>query len=131
MKPTNRNIRWLYLGLAYVLTGLAAIGVVVPLFPTTPFLIAAAWSAARGSERFHHALVTNRYFGPMIRDWETQHAISRKAKSRALACSSRVGSRILLFSGNVIIPPLTAALFITVATYMVTRPTPRSTTSRT
>jgi uncharacterized protein len=73
----------LLLALACLL--LAAIGVVLPGLPTTPFVLVAAWAAARGSARLHRWLHQHRLFGPMIHDWEAERAVSRRAKLTALA----------------------------------------------
>jgi hypothetical protein len=83
--------RWLYVVLAWALLALGVIGIVVPGLPTTPFVLAAAWAAARGSRRLHDWLHAHRMFGPMIRDWEASGAVSRRAKWFAtvtmLACA--------------------------------------------
>jgi len=72
--------RWLYVLLAWTLLAIGVIGIVVPGLPTTPFVLAAAWAAARGSTRLHEWMRAHRLFGPMIRDWESTGAVSRRAK---------------------------------------------------
>ena len=59
---------------------LGVIGVVVPGLPTTPFILLAAWAAARSSPRLHMWLLKHRLFGPMVRDWQHGGAVSRRAK---------------------------------------------------
>ena len=66
--------------LAWALLALGVIGIVVPGLPTTPFVLAAAWAAARGSKKLHAWLHAHRLFGPMISDWESTGAVSRRAK---------------------------------------------------
>ena len=77
------RIVWLSLGWASV--GLGVIGVVLPLLPTTPFMLLAAYCFARSSSRFHDWLVNHPRFGPSIRDWRREGAIHPKAKLLALA----------------------------------------------
>jgi uncharacterized membrane protein YbaN (DUF454 family) len=60
-----------------------AVGVFVPLLPTVPFMLLAAFCFARGSERFHRWLVAHPRFGPAIRDWRAHGAVSRRAKRAA------------------------------------------------
>ncbi len=72
--------RWPYLLLAWTCLALGVIGIVVPGLPTTPFILVAGWAAARGSTRLHAWLHAHRLFGPMLRDWEREGAVSRRAK---------------------------------------------------
>jgi uncharacterized membrane protein YbaN (DUF454 family) len=83
--------RWLYLAFACVMLALGIIGIVLPGLPTTPFILLAAWAAARGSTRLHRWLIEHRTFGPLIRDWQAQGAVRRGNKWLAtitmLACA--------------------------------------------
>lgn len=63
---------------------LGALGVILPLLPTTPFLLLSAWCFARSSQRFHDWLVYHPRLGPPIEAWRREGAISRKAKSLAM-----------------------------------------------
>ena len=78
------NIRfiWLLAGLAAVAIG--AVGVVVPLLPTTPFLLVAAFAFARSSERLNNWLREHRSFGPLINNWHRDGSIDRKTKRTAI-----------------------------------------------
>jgi len=59
---------------------LATFGVFVPLLPTTPFLLLAAFLYARSSERFHTWLLTNRLVGRYIRRYQEQRSMTRRHK---------------------------------------------------
>jgi uncharacterized membrane protein YbaN (DUF454 family) len=59
---------------------LGAVGIFVPLLPTTPFLLLAAACFSRSSRRMHAWLLGNRIFGPILRDWEERRAIARRTK---------------------------------------------------
>ena len=69
---------WATLGLLCV--ALAMVGVVLPLVPTVPFLLLAAFFFARSSSRLHTWLLTHRTFGPLIVDWQSSGAIRPAAK---------------------------------------------------
>lgn len=84
--------RVLLQALAAVALVLAVLGVVLPGLPTTPFVLLAAWAAARSSPRLAAWLERHRLFGPMIRDWQAGGRVSRRAKWSAtlamLACAA-------------------------------------------
>jgi len=63
---------------------LGVIGIVVPLLPTTPFLLLAAACFARGSQRMHGWLLNNPVFGKFISDYEQGKGIPARAKALAL-----------------------------------------------
>ena len=66
--------------LGWFFLALAAIGAVLPILPTTPFLIVALALFSKSSPRFHQMLLNNRWFGPTLRQWEETRTLSRKTK---------------------------------------------------
>lgn len=71
----------LYMTLGLISVALGMLGVVVPLLPTTPFLLLAAWSFLRSSERLHHWLINHRICGEYIYNY-TQHRSVRRSTKR-------------------------------------------------
>lgn len=69
---------WLAIGFCF--TALGLIGALLPIIPTVPFLLVAAFAFSRSSKRFHQWLVKHAVFGPPIRDWQQQKSISRQTK---------------------------------------------------
>lgn len=71
---------WLYklLGLGFV--ALAGLGVILPVLPTTPFLLVAAACFARSSPEWHARLLANKLFGPLLVDWQQRRCVSLKTK---------------------------------------------------
>lgn len=77
---------------------IGGVGVVLPLLPTTPFVLVAAACFAKSSPRMHAWLLANRVFGPVIMDWEKKKCISLKVKLSALTMMIVVGgASIVLF----------------------------------
>ncbi|MCO4799288.1 MAG: YbaN family protein [Colwelliaceae bacterium] len=60
--------------------GLAALGAVLPILPTTPFLLVSAGCFAKSSPRLHKKLLSNKTFGPMIFHWQDSRSIPLRAK---------------------------------------------------
>ena len=77
--------RIILLIIGWLAMGLATLGVILPLLPTTPFLLLAAWCFARSSPRFHHWLLHRSFFGPYLRHWQHYRALPPKAKGRMIA----------------------------------------------
>jgi uncharacterized membrane protein YbaN (DUF454 family) len=88
-------LRSLYLALAGICLALGVLGIFLPGLPTTPFVLVAAWAAARGSTRLHRWLRTHRVFGPIVSDWEREGAVTRKAKRTAIV--TMVACAVVLF----------------------------------
>jgi hypothetical protein len=77
--------RVLLIILGWICVVLATLGVVLPLLPTTPFLLLAAWCFARSSPRFHHWLLHRSWFGSYLRHWQQHRALPKGAKPKAVA----------------------------------------------
>jgi len=108
--------------LAYLSIALAAIGVVLPLMPTTPFVLLAAFFASKGSPAFASWLEGHSSFGPAIRNWRRNRVIPLMAK--ALACIMMTLSwGLLFFMGAAGIVLAVSGIFMAgVASYLLTRP---------
>ncbi|MEM9354210.1 MAG: YbaN family protein [Planctomycetota bacterium] len=76
---------------------LAALGVLLPGLPTTPFLLLTSWLLIRSSRRLHHRLLTSRTFGPLLRDWQSQRGIRPAARRKAVLLLVLVVSSTLAF----------------------------------
>ncbi|MFD1793685.1 YbaN family protein [Ochrobactrum teleogrylli] len=72
--------RALYLVLGFVMLALGIIGAVLPVMPTTIFIILAAWFFARSSPKLEARLLADPRFGPLIVKWRDRGAIPPKAK---------------------------------------------------
>ena len=86
---------WIALGLLFLLLG--SIGVVLPLLPTTPFVLLAAACFAKSSPRLHGWLLRSELFGPALQDWEKNQCISRRVKILAISMMIVVGGISILF----------------------------------
>lgn len=81
MTQTLKRHLFFLFGVVFFITGL--IGVVLPLLPTTPFMILSAACFANSSPRFHQMLLNNRWIGEDLRRWERERAMKRETKKRA------------------------------------------------
>jgi uncharacterized membrane protein YbaN (DUF454 family) len=116
------RLLWAIGGVLFVAIG--AIGVVLPLLPTTPFLLSGAYCFARSSPRLHDWLLNHPTFGPLISNWEQYGSIDRRAKRIAvivilLTLSISVAIRVPWWA------LASQSIVLTIATaFILTRPDP-------
>jgi uncharacterized membrane protein YbaN (DUF454 family) len=114
--------RIFYLVIGFAALGLGTIGILVPLLPTVPFMILAAFCFARSSPALERRIVEHPRVKPHISAWRERGAISRKGKTAAMVAfgaSALLG--VLLLSFPAMLLPLIAALVG--GTWILSRPT--------
>lgn len=120
-----RPVRAVFIVLGTVFLGLGAVGLVIPILPTTPFILLAAACYLRASERLHQWLVRSPTFGPTILAWQDHGAIPPRAKVIAIAMVMLTFGFSILF---VIEPPVVraglAALGVVLVIWLARRPSP-------
>jgi uncharacterized membrane protein YbaN (DUF454 family) len=79
----DRVARGLWLAAGVAALALGAVGLLLPLVPTVPFVILAAWCFSRGSERWENWMLHHPRLGPIVRDWREHHAVPLRAKQVA------------------------------------------------
>jgi 2,3-bisphosphoglycerate-dependent phosphoglycerate mutase len=77
-----RRVLFVALGLFFV--GMGVLGAMLPILPTTPFLLLASYFFVRSSPRLNAWLLRSKIFGPMLRDWQKHRAVRPKVKATAL-----------------------------------------------
>ncbi|MFM7289612.1 MAG: YbaN family protein [Planctomycetia bacterium] len=99
LRPVSDPLRsLLYVAGGWLFVGLAVVGAVLPLVPSTPFLLLASWCFYRGSPRIHAWLHRSRHFGPMLDDWEHYHGVRRTTKRTAVLTILAVVATSLLLN---------------------------------
>jgi uncharacterized membrane protein YbaN (DUF454 family) len=80
-RPRWQRIVWAVGGALALVAGI--VGIFLPLLPTTPFVLLAAFCFSRGSARCERWLLEHPRFGPMVRDWRERRAVPLRAKQFA------------------------------------------------
>jgi uncharacterized membrane protein YbaN (DUF454 family) len=81
----NRFFRLLIFTIGILSVAIGAIGIFVPMLPTTPFILLAAWSFLKSSEVAHNWIYRQPFFGKALNDWEKNRAISKANKTIAIS----------------------------------------------
>jgi uncharacterized membrane protein YbaN (DUF454 family) len=92
-----RKLLWNVLGFACL--GLAYVGIILPGFPYSIWVVAAAYCFSKGSERMHRWLYNHKLFGPFLTNWGQKRVFPTKMKYFMLAMMSL--SLVLMYTGGV------------------------------
>lgn len=104
MKKTV-NVLWLILG--WLSLAIGSIGVVLPVLPTTPFLLVASFSFAKGSDRFHRWFTGTKLYKKHLEDFVTDRAMTLKTKFGILLPASA-----MLIIAMLLVPGIHFRIFI-------------------
>lgn len=124
LTTATKRIRPGYAAAAFLCLGLGGVGIVTPLLPTTPFVLLAAWAAARGHPGLHDWLHQHPRFGPLLRQWSEERAIPRGAKLAAVAMIAASWALLWWLVDNTWAVLAAGAVMACVSVYLLTRPTP-------
>ncbi len=105
-----------------ILLGIGIIGIFVPLLPTTPFVLLAAWCFFRSSPKFHHWLVTHPMLGPIQDAWVKRGAIPRSARFTALAMNLVSLGVIWWVVDSLLVRISVTVVIVAVLIFILTRP---------
>lgn len=116
-------LKYFYVTLGCLFVFIGVVGVFLPILPTTPFLLVAAFFFSKGSDKFYLWLIHHKYLGPPIQDWKTNGVIRKPHKIFATITMSMSGVFILSQSRIPMIGKVSFFVTISVVLFFIwTRP---------
>lgn len=116
----TRRLPWLVLALSGI--GLGTAGAFLPLLPTTPFLLVAAWAAPKGSPALDQWLHDHPRLGPPLLAWRARRAVPRRAK-RLTPVLLLISLLVMALAGvPTLVLALMAVFFSALTIYLFRRP---------
>jgi hypothetical protein len=118
----NCSLRWALLAFGWVNVCLGLIGIIIPVMPTTIFMIIAFWAFTKSSKRFHDWLWTHPRFGPPLQAWHVHRVIPLRAKILATAMMASSFLVVTVFvAESWVLPSLLALVLAPVCAYLLSR----------
>lgn len=90
----------LFIGLGFIFLAIGALGVFLPVLPTTPFLLVASFFFSRGSTRFHRWFLSTGLYKKHLESFATSRAMTLKTKITILSFASSMLILAFIFSAN-------------------------------
>ena len=111
---------WFLVGLLAL--ALAIAGAILPLLPTTVFLLVAVYAFARSSKRLHDWIMEHRHFGRLVRNWQTYGSIDRRSKLFAVLAMIGALALSIVLGFDLWILLVQAGVLAGAALFVLTRP---------
>lgn len=123
---SRRLLHWTsrqaWFGLGFLALVLGFIGIFLPLLPTTPLVILAAFAFSKSSPRFERWLLGHRIFGPIIADWRANRAIAPRYKAISVSMMGAAFCLSLALELPAVVLAVQGIVLGLAATFILTRP---------
>ncbi|MEI0579904.1 YbaN family protein [Brachyspira pilosicoli] len=114
-------MRILFIVLGFIFLGVGAVGIVVPILPTTPFLLLASFFFAKGSKRFHDWFLSTKLYKRYLESFVKSRAMTLKGKLTILIPVSCMLIITFIFVDNIYARIVLVILFISKYVYFFTQ----------
>lgn len=113
--------KYIYIAVGLIAVVLGAIGVALPILPTTPFLLLASYCFARGSERFNNWFINTKLYKNHLESFVNERAMTLKQKVTLLAFADFMLAFPLIFIDSLIMKGVIVLLILCKFYYFIFR----------
>lgn len=105
-------MKLIYMLLGFICLGLGSVGVALPILPTAPFLLAAAFFFAKSSKKLHDWFISTKIYKNHLDSFVKERAMTLKTKVSILLLASIMLAFPLVFSDNIYVKVLIVSLYV-------------------
>lgn len=117
----NRALRFILFSVGVISLSLGFIGAFLPVLPTTPFVLLAAWCFVKSSPKAHQWIYRQPMIGDALKNWEQNRAIARKSKITAISLIA-ISAIVIGFKVDIVwIKTVVLLILATVSIFIATR----------
>jgi len=121
-QKAHPGVRYLLLSAGWTSIVLGVAGIFLPILPTTPFILLAAWCFARSSKRFHDWLLNHRRLGPIVHAWQNGQGLPRRVRNRVILLLWFSLLSTCLLVGKLWLVPVLVVVGAGTTTYLIRQP---------
>ena len=104
---------------------LGIVGILLPVIPTTPFLLLSSWFYMRSSSKLYNFVLSNKYLSPYLKDYITGNGISTKSKKKAIfMIGITIGFSVIFFVNKPLLRTILIVIASIISLYIWTRKNP-------
>ena len=123
-KDTGTFRRYLYLIVGSLALAAGVLGVFLPILPTTPFVLLAAWCFLRSSDKLYAWVIDNETFGPTVKNYQEGKGITQKTRIKAIVMMwATISISVYFFVSNLYVIAVMYLIAISVSLYLYRLPT--------
>jgi len=116
--------KWVYITLGSIALVLGFVGLFLPVLPTTPLVLLAVACYYRSSDSLHAWILTNKWFGKIIRNYQTGKRLTKNVKIRAIGLMwAMITISAVFYVENFIIRMMMFGIALVVSIYLIRLPT--------
>lgn len=115
----SKVIRFIYIFLGFLCLGLGIVGIILPILPTTPFLLLTSFFFVRGSQRFHDWFLSTKIYKNHLENFAKHKVMTLKSEVLLLFCVSSMLITTMVLTNNIVVSSILLSLILVKYAYFI------------